>query len=225
MKLRSILILSMILSFSCGSSKTANKEKIKLNSYATIVCSSGIEIYYSQGKSHTAEVDKSDNVEVSVKDGSLILHRKGRHNGKATVYLSSDRLDAVILSGGSKFSSKEIKNGNKFSVAASGGSNIEIETIGSDNCNVALSGGSSCTVKRVKSDKVNVATSGGSNTNITIDKSRNANVAASGGSDITIGGKVDNISISASGNAGVDITSLKYDNININQSGKGRIRK
>lgn len=225
MKLRSILILSMILSFSCGSGKTAHKEKIALSPYTMIVCSSGIEIYYSQGKSNTAEIDKSDNVNVRVKDGSLVLQRKGKHNGKAIVYLSSDRLDAVILSGGSKFSSKEIKNGNKFSATTSGGSNIEIETVGSDNCNIALSGGSSCTIRKMKSDKINIATSGGSNANVAIDKSRNANIAASGGSSITIGGRVDNISISATGNANIDIASLKYDNINTNQTGKGRIRK
>lgn len=215
----------MILFISCGSSKTANREKITVSPYSTIICSSGIEVYYSQSRSHTADIDKYDNVNVNVKNGSLMLSRKGGRKGSAKVYLSADKLDAVILSGGSRFFSEELKNSNKISITASGGSNIDINKINTDNCNVALSGGADCTIRQAKSDKINIAVSGGSNTNIRIDKSKNANVAASGGSNITVSGRVDNISVSASGNADVNVVNLKYDNINTNQSGRGSIRK
>lgn len=225
MKLMSVLILSMILFISCGSSKTANREKIAVSPYSTIVSSSGIEVYYSQGKSHTADIDKYDNVNVNVKDGSLILSRKGGRKGNAKVYLSASKLDAVILSGGSRFFSEELKNSDKISITASGGANIDINKVKSDNCNVALSGGADCTIRQTKSEKINIAASGGSNTNIRIEKAKNANVAASGGSNITVSGRVDNISVSASGSADVNVVNLKYDNINTNMSGRGSIRK
>jgi hypothetical protein len=76
MKLKSVFMYGLILLLSsCGSTKTANREKITVSPYHTIVCSSEIEIYFSHGKAYTADLDKEDNIIISVKDGNLLLSR------------------------------------------------------------------------------------------------------------------------------------------------------
>jgi hypothetical protein len=216
-----ILLLS-----SCGSTKTANREKITVSPYQTIVCSSGgIEIYFSQGKAYTADLDKGDNINISVKDGNLLLSRKGKQNGNVKVYLSADKINGIVLSGGSRFFSDELKNGKNLSIAASGTSGIDIKKADMENCNVALSGKANCMIRQSKSDKITIATSGTSSADINIEKSKNANVAASGKSAVTVSGKVGNISVDASENADINIVNLKYDNINTNKGEKSNIRK
>lgn len=222
-----IMLGLVILLSSCGTSKAVDREKITVGPYNTIVSSAGIEVYFSYGKSYTADVDKEDKIDVTVKDGTLILSRKGnsRNNSATKVYLSADKLDAVILSGGSQFFSDELKNVKKFSLTTSGGSRVDVKKVDIDECNIALSGGSNCNIRQMKTQKLNVASSGGSSAGIEIKKADNANVAASGGSNVTLTGTVDNISVSASGSADINVTGLKYDNINTNQSGRGNIRK
>ncbi|WP_163308083.1 GIN domain-containing protein [Dysgonomonas sp. 521] len=223
----SVIILSLIVLFSsCGTTKTADREKFTVSPYGTVVSSAGIEVYFSHAKSYTADVDKGDKINVSVRDGSLILSRRGGgRSGGTKVYLSAEKLDAVILSGGSRFFSDELKNVKKISLTTSGGSGVDIKKIDIDECNIAASGGSACSIRQIKTRRLNVASSGGSTANIETKRADNVNVAASGGSNVTLTGSADNISASASGSASINVTGLKYKNINTNQSGRGNIRK
>jgi len=228
MKLTGIFALSLIILFTtCSSTKTTNREKITLSPYTTIISNAGIEVYFSQGRSHTADIDKENKINVSVKDGTLVLNRKGGKstNGSVKVYLTADKLESIVLSGGSRFFSDDLKNSDKVSIAASGGSNVDIQKLKAANCNIAISGGSNSSIREVKSDRLNIASSGGSVANIEVKKGENVNVAASGGSNITMTGRVENISVSSSGAADVNVVSLKYKTINTNTSGRGNIRK
>ena len=67
MKFIGISILSIIVLFvSCGSSKTSNVEKINLSPYTGIEVKSGIEVYFAYGRSHTAQIDSSEPINVYV---------------------------------------------------------------------------------------------------------------------------------------------------------------
>lgn len=226
MKLNGVLIASLIfLLATCSSSKTTNREKITVSPYTTIVSSAGIEVYFSQGRSHTADIDKENKINASVKNGTLVLSRKSGRSGNAKVYLTANKLESIVLSGGSRFFCDDLKNSDKVAIAASGGSNVDIKKLKSANCNIAISGGSNSSIKDVKSDRLNIASSGGSIANIDVKKAGNVNLAASGGSNITMMGNVGNISVSSSGAADVNIVNLKYKTINTNTSGRGNIRK
>ncbi len=229
MKKRGVFFLSIVFMLcSCGSSRSTSKDRITVSSFNKIVSSSGIDICFSQNKSNYVEIESGSNVAVEVKDGTLILNRRGKKSSnreKSTVYIYGNNIEAIILSGGSGFSSDELRNGKPFSIAASGGSTVRINKFDVDDCNLAFSGGANCDIKQLKSKRLNVATSGGSNVNVNIDKSSNVNLASSGGSRITASGKTQNVSLSVSGKSDVNITSLKYDNLNTHQSKNASIRK
>lgn len=229
MKTRCIFFLSIVFVLcSCGSSRSTSRDRITVNSFNKIVSGSGIDICFSQSKSNYVEIESGSNVAVEVKDGTLIFNRRGRKSSnreKSTVYIYGNNIEAIILSGGSGFSSGELKNGKPFSIAASGGSTVCMNKLDVDDCNLAFSGGANCNIKQLKSKRLNVATSGGSDVNVNIDKSGNVNFASSGGSRITASGKTQNVSVSVSGRSDVNITNLKYDNLNTHQSKSSSIRK
>lgn len=229
MKTRNIFFLSIVFILcSCGSSRSTSRDRITVNSFNKIVSGSGIDICFSQSKSNYVEIESGSNIAVDVKDGTLIFTRRAKKTSnreKSTVYIYGNNIEAIILSGGSGFSSDELKNGKPFSIAASGGSIVRINRLDADDCNLAFSGGANCDIKQLKSKRVNVATSGGSDVKVNVDKSSNVNLASSGGSRITASGKAQNVSVSVSGNADINITNMKYDNLNTNQARSGSIRK
>lgn len=206
MKFIGISILSIIVLFvSCGSSKTSHVEKINLSAYSGIEVRSGIEVYFSYGKSHTAQIDSPEPINVYVEKGILKVNRKGKSNKRVKVYLTANNIESIALSGGSKFSTDELKNNRGISIAASGGSRYNID--------------------EVRSETLNIASSGGSTSSLDIKSARAVSVAVSGGSNVVLTGSVESLSVVSSGNANVDIVNLKYKDIQTNTSGRGRIQK
>lgn len=229
MKMKSTFLLSILFVLcSCGSSRSTGKDRITVSSINRIVAASGIDIYFSHSTSNYVEIESGGNVGIEVKGGSLILHRKGKgssNRGKSAVYVYGNNIESIILSGGSSFSSNEVKTDKYFSVAASGGSSVRIDKLDADNCSLAFSGNTSCDVKQLKSKNLNIATSGNSNANINIAKADKTNLASSGASRITARGKAQDVSVSSSRGSGINITDLKYENLNTHQSQRGSIRK
>lgn len=226
MKFIGISILSIIVLFvSCGSSKTSNVEKINLSSYSGIEVRSGIEVYFSYGRSYTAQIDSPEPINVYVENGVLKVNRKGKSNKRVKVYLTANNIESIALSGGSKFSTDELKNKTGISIAASGGSSFDIKKLESRVSNIAVSGGSRYNIDEVRSETLNIASSGGSTSSLDIKSARSVSVAVSGGSNVVLTGSVESISVVSSGNANVDIVNLKYKDIQANTSGRGRIQR
>lgn len=226
MKFIGISILSIIVLFvSCGSSKTSHVEKINLSSYNGIEVRSGIEVYFSYGKSHTAQIDSPEPINVYVEKGILKVNRKGKSNKRVKVYLTANNIESIALSGGSKFSTDELKNNRGISIAASGGSSFDIKKLESRESSIAVSGGSRYNIDEVRSETLNIASSGGSTSSLDIKSARAVSVAVSGGSNVVLTGSVESLSVVSSGNANVDIVNLNYKDIQTNTSGRGRIQK
>ena len=111
MKTGNIFLLALIFTLcSCSSSKSVNKDRITLSSFNKIVASSGIEIHFTKSSSNYVEIEPGANVETKVKNGTLIFSRKDKrisNQGKSTVYVYGNDIDAIVLSGGSGFNSAE----------------------------------------------------------------------------------------------------------------------
>jgi len=219
--------------YSCGSSAQMNKGKMNVDTFTKVASSSGIDINFTQGGSHTVEIETDDDtrnkIEVNVKNGALELKRKEgeqfKRNAKITVYVSAKNLDAVAISGGADFFAKELTNNKSISLAASGGADIEIDKLDVGECNLAISGGADADIKRLKARKLHLAASGGSDATIHITDAESVSAAASGGADITLTGKTKSLSVNCSGGADADIRNLTYETISSNKSGGGGIRK
>lgn len=228
-----LLILTCAMMYSCSSSAQVNGGKRKVDSFTKIVSSAGIDVNFTQGNSHTVEIqtdaENLNKIEVIVKNGTLELKKKEgtqfKKQTKIMVYVSAKTLDALAFSGGADFFSKEITNSNTFSIAISGGADITIDKLNVNECNIAISGGADADIKSLKASTLNLAGSGGSDAAIHSNNINNMNVAASGGADITITGEVKSISVKASGGADIDISNLKYETISSNKSGGGDIKK
>lgn len=235
MKTGNIVLFMLICTMigSCKSSAQVTREKKNVDTFTKIASSAGIDVNFTQGNSHTLEIETDaenmNKIEVSVKNGTLELKRKQgvqfKRNSKITVYVSAKTLEAIAMSGGADFYSRELTNDKALSIAASGGADIHIDKLNTNVCNVAISGGSDADIKQLKVISLKLAASGGSDASIHLDNADNVSVAASGGADITLTGKTKSLSISSSGGADADISGLTYETISSNKSGGGDINK
>lgn len=235
MKTKSIFFLLLILVFSCGSSKSSTgSERVSVDDFTSISASSGIQIYFTEGKSAAVELEAENDGNVYIKaqviNGhlSLSIDNKGKENlrnVKLIAHVSCKNLKKISLSGGSKFTATEL-SGKTKSLSASGGANIKIDKINLNTLNLSMSGGASGNFNRIEGDKISISSSGGSSIKANFSKAKDVKVSSSGGANITLtGGKVDKVSAIASGAAKINISSLKYGDASVNQSGLGKIVK
>lgn len=237
MKTKSIIFLVAILTLSCGSSKSNAYNggvKIPVSEFTSISASSGIEIYFTEGKSASVEVEKEYDgdtyVEAKVRNGKLTLSvdTKGKNhlrNLKLRVHVSCKNLEGLSLSGGVKFVTNKL-NGDSKSISASGGANINIDRMKLNKLNLSTSGGASLDFGNIEGNSLKISSSGGSRIEANIAKAKDVRISSSGGARVILkGGTVDKVSASASGAATIDIRDLKYGDASTSQSGSGKVRK
>ena len=227
-----ILICATI--FSCGSSSAnVRREKRNVEVFTKISSASGINVNFVQGNSHTLEIETDaenlKKLEVSVERGTLTLKCKDgerfKRNSMVTVYVSAKKLEAIAMSGGSDFFSKKLDGNGQFSIAASGGADVDIDDLNMDECRIALSGGADCEIKQLKAKILDLAASGGSDASIHLKESNTVSVATSGGADVILTGKTKSLSASSSGGSDLDLSGMTYETISSNKSGGGSIKK
>lgn len=235
MKVGNIVLFMLICAMicSCKSSAQTSGGKKNVDTFTKIASSGGIDVNFTQGNSHTLEIrtdaENMDKIEISVKNGTLELKRKQgvqfKRNSEITAYVSAKTLEAIAMSGGADFFAKELTNDKILSIAASGGADIDIDKLNTNECNIAISGGADADIKQLKTKSLKLAASGGSDATIHLDNADNVSAAASGGADIKLTGKTKNLSVSSSGGADADISGLTYETISSNKSGRGDIKK
>lgn len=232
MKTRNVLFM-MCCVVSMGISAQVVKEKQTVASFDKIASSSGIDVYFTQGSSHSLEIEtEAENmpkIDVTVKDGKLELKRKNgetfARNTQIKAYVTAPGLSAIGMSGGADFSAQKVSAGKSMDIAASGGADVEIGNLTADECKIAFSGGADCEIKQFKGNNLTLAFSGGSDGDINQIDVDNLTAAASGGADLTLSGKAKNAVVSASGGADVNIRQLTAGNVVANKSGGGGIKR
>jgi len=233
--MRTKLFISLILVFcftACSSSAQIGTPIRNVSNFNKIGVSSGIDVRFTQSGKYSVSLETDQEnlskVEVVVKNGTLELKRKKgekfKRNTTVIAHVTAPSLEAIAMSGGSDFKAGKLSSDKPLSIAASGGSDLDVEEISVKECNLAFSGGADCDIQMLKAKEVKVAFSGGSDGEINFDTEK-LMVAASGGADLTLGGKAKNATIAASGGADIDIRSLSGENITSNKSGAGSIKK
>jgi Protein of unknown function (DUF2807). len=234
--MRTKLINLFILAFAitaCSSSAQVSRDKTNVDTFTKIACSSGIDVDFSHGNSHTFKVETDEEnlskIEIVVENKCLKIKRKDgqkfKRNSSIKVYVTAPLLEDLAFSGGSDFYSKEIKSNKTLNLAFSGGADLNIEKMDANKCNIAFSGGADCKISQTKVQDLRLAFSGGSDAEIKAINANNISVAASGGADVELSGKAKNISVSVSGGADVDIRNLSAENVSSNKSKSGSLKR
>lgn len=227
------IVLSVLIG-SCGSSSQISKGKEhKVDNFTHISSSSGIDVYFTQGDKHTVKLEASeeilDHIQVNVEDGYLMLSLKKTKPflriSSIKAYVTAKNITSIAMSGGADFYADDMKSKNDFSVAASGGSGIEIIKLKTEDCKIAISGGSDCDISNLDTKYLKIAASGGSDSKIYIHDAEDVKASASGGADVILSGKTKKVSISCSGGADANIRQLTYDKIDSSKSGGGSVNK
>lgn len=209
-----ILFLSA-LSFSSSVFAQYTKN-MAVNNFSKVSVSSGIDLYLSQGSTEGAKVvgDKElvEKLVLQKEGNQLTIKFKEntswsglfRNRQGIKVYLTFKNLDELSASGGSDVYAQNAIKANRFSLAGSGGSDIDMNIVckdisirasgGSDvdikgsatNMNLDISGGSDVDAEAFSVDYAKVNASGGSDAEVHVNKALEAD--ASGGSDVTFSG-------------------------------------
>ena len=191
-------------------------KNMTVSNFNKVSVASGIDLYLTQGNTESAKVvgDKElvDRL-ILEKDGTKLNIRYRDNNslsgmfrgGKSLkVYLNVKTLNELSASGGSDVYAQQAIKADRFSLATSGGSDVELNIIckdiiikasgGSDldlkgsatNMDLNISGGSDVDAEDFGVDYAKVHASGGSDAEIRVNKALEAD--ASGGSDIKFSG-------------------------------------
>lgn len=208
-----------------------NKE-VTITGFNEVSVSSGIDLYLTQSNSENIRVnahpDLLKNVLIEKQGNNLVIKYKdntGLKNllkGQGTkVYINYKTLQAISASGGSDVVTQNTLKGDKLTLRASGGSDlnlnvtvddIEIQTSGGSdvdikgkaiNMNAQASGGSDLDALEFIVENARVNASGGSDANVHVTKALEAN--ANGGSDINYKG---NPSVKKSSDKSGDVSKI-----------------
>ncbi len=144
------------------------KEEVrKLDAFSGIGISISADVYYTPGNAHEITIEgDADDVEdliTEVKDGFLqVKYPNGwkARRSKLTIYITSNELEAIRMSGSAKFMSGEPVTTDEMDLAMSGSGGIHFEKLNTDEVDVKISGSGSIVLLNGNADELSVKISG-----------------------------------------------------------------
>jgi hypothetical protein len=173
----------------------AQSRNVTIKSFNSIGVSSGIDLYLTQGTTESLTIKGDDDlikdVVIEQNGTSLTIKYKdginwGRlfKNQSIKVYVNFKSLKGLAASGGSDVYTQNAIKATDFTVAASGGSDLELN-LTCTNFSLSISGGSDADLKG-SAENMSVTATGGSDVDAYGFVANNAKVNTSGGSDVNI---------------------------------------
>lgn len=143
------------------------KEEVRnLDAFSGIGISVHADVYYTPGNTHEIRIEGEDrdvdDLITEVKDGFLQVKYENwrvRHS-KLTIYITSEELEAVKISGSAKFSCGEPVSADEMDLAMSGSGGIQFERLNSDEIEVKISGSGSIEFMKGDADELDAKISG-----------------------------------------------------------------
>jgi hypothetical protein len=190
------------------------KQTRPVEAFQAVHTGGGIDVFLTQGPTTSVVVDAAGEAQAhiltTVKNGTLVIGWEpdfswkkllsGHASGKVNVYITSPKLTALSVSGGSDARGETPFTAEELRLSASGGGDITL-ALTAKSLTSEASGGGDITVSG-RAERQRVSVSGGSNYHAFNLQSTTAEVSASGGSDadILVDGELKS---SASGGSGV----------------------
>jgi len=144
------------------------KEEVrKLDAFSGIGISISADVYYTPGNSHEIKIEGDakdvDDLITKVEDGFLQVkypsNWRVRHS-KLTIYITSNELEAVKISGSAKFKSGETVTTDEMDLAMSGSGGILFEKLNADEVDVKISGSGNMELLSGGADELSAKISG-----------------------------------------------------------------
>ncbi|RZK56877.1 MAG: DUF2807 domain-containing protein [Pedobacter sp.] len=172
-----------------------SSRNVSVSGFNSIGVSSGINLFLTQGNTENVVIkgdedvikdvvveQKAGNISVKYKDG---INWSRLFKGKViNVYVTFKKLNAIAASGGSDVETEGILKTDNISLAASSGSDMDLDIVCKD-ATIAISGGADIDLKG-SAENMKVSASGGSDVNAFDFKVNYAQINISGGSDANV---------------------------------------
>lgn len=220
MKTKLLLMALMCFSFVMNA-QTMKTHKV--TSFTGIAVSNGLDLYVTQGNTHSLKIEATDKQHEKIKIKNDGKNLKIEFNGKwikndlIKVYVTLENLESLAASGGSDVYMKGDFKTETLSVAISGGSDLEIGNIDATKVTFTASGGSDVDIEKLIIDKLIMTISGGSDADFAGSCSK-MTLVTSGGSDVEADNfVVENATATISG--GSDATIHVTGNVTLAVSG------
>ena len=222
-----LLVAVAPLSANKNSDPEIIKKEIKVTEFTKISVSSGWDLYLTQGDTYSMFVEADAKslklLETEINDGILIIkNKKGisfNTNTKRVIRITFKELEGLKASGGCDVYFETTLKTDNFSIALSGGSDLNNLDLEAKKLSTTLSGGSDAKINVGQIEYVKVAASGGSDAKLIEIDAQKLNVSISGGSDADLSGSARASKISASGGSDIEAKNFTTENCIINLSG------
>ena len=143
------------------------KEDVRhLDAFSGIGISVSADVYYTPGNTHEIRIEGEakdvDDLITEVKNGFLQVKYENwrvRHS-KLTLYITSEELDAVRISGSANFRSGEPVSSDEMELAMSGSGGIQFDRLNSDEIDVKISGSGDIELNQGDADELDAKISG-----------------------------------------------------------------
>jgi len=205
---------------------TPKEDVRKLETFSGIGISVSADVFYTPGNTHEIRIEGDskdvDDLITEVKNGFLQVKYKSwriRHS-KVTLYITSNELEAVNISGSAKFKSGEPITSDEMELTMSGSGGILFEKLTADEVDVRISGSGNLELQSGSADELDASISGSGKLNAeTFEVSEfSASISGSGGVRITATEELD-VRISGSGKVYYHGTPR----VNSTSSGSGKV--
>ena len=88
MKIKTLILSILICSlYSCGSTRNSSFDKISLESFNKLICSSDANVVYSQSKNYQVELPQNEKTRVKIKNGTLIINGSRKKDNNSNIYI------------------------------------------------------------------------------------------------------------------------------------------
>lgn len=194
-----------------GSGNVITESRDATQNFSKLTARGSVNVYLKQGNKQEIEIEAEDNIMpiviVEIKNGELIARTEGNMSTKkgVNIHVTYKELNAITSSGSTDVFVESVLKSNNFSLASSGSSDINIESLEAKNIDLTSSGSSDIKIKQVQT--------------------ANFVLGLSGASDVKIsGGIANNLTASTSGSSDLYADNLETETATVNSSGSSNVK-
>lgn len=187
-----IAVLSLLFLNSFILPDQSKEEVRELDTFTGIGVSISADVFYTPGNSHEIRIEGNDkdvnDLITEVKDGFLQIKYDDWkiRRSKLTIYITSRELEAVKISGSSRFECGEAITSDEMDLAMSGSGSILFGKLDADEVGVKISGSGNIQIEKGVADELDARISGSGKLNAEAFEVNEFSAAISGSGSVRI---------------------------------------
>lgn len=159
-------IFAMLLGSSFNFADRSADDVRKLDSFEGIGISIHADVFYTQGNNHEIRIEGAEkdvkDLKTVVRDGFLQVKFDNYRikRSKLTIYITSNQLEAVKLSGSGKFYAEKQVSSEEMDLSVSGSGDISFSLLNAEEVDVKISGSGNASLEKGNAEEIDVKISG-----------------------------------------------------------------